>query len=160
MPFGRTMLIYSLISVTSTWTHSAFGGADAPVTIMPFASQPLVEAFCTIPSHLHFARAENGAVARKAFGTMISEDVLKRGIGKGTIDLWLQDLIPRNREFLQELMLDGVLVREGILDRDKIAAMISGAVSTSLVGTEDLVVQLYIESWLRRWMGVQAKAAA
>lgn len=160
MPLGRTMLIYSLISVTSTWTHSAFGGVDAPVTITPFASQPLVEAFCAIPSHLHFARAENGAVARRAFRLMLSEDVLKRGIGKGTIDLWLQDLIPRNRSFLQDLMLDGVLMREGILDKEKVTAMLSGTVSSSLVGTEDLVVQLYIESWLRRWMSVAAKAAA
>jgi asparagine synthase (glutamine-hydrolysing) len=160
MPLGRTMLTYALVAATSTWTHSAFAGNNAGLFRMPFANQPLVEAFCAIPSHLHFLHGENGAVARRAFRDRLSDDVLKRGTGKGSIELWLQDLIPRHRGFLKEVLLDGILVRERILDRNKVGAMLSGTVDRSRVGAEDLIAQLYTESWLRRWTSTDIRAVA
>lgn len=159
-PQGRVLLFWSLAQVTSTWFHSPFAGSEADLFINPLASQPLVEAFCKIPSALHFRDGESGALARAAFSSGLSEEVLGRGTGKGTPDEWIQRLIPQNREFLREVLLDGILIREGLLDRNKVEAVLSGAVSSSRVGLSELVMQLYVECWLRNWVEIVAEAAA
>ena len=160
MPLGLTMLIFALVTATSAWSHSPFGGEDASLFMTPLASQPLVESFSTIPSKLHFLAGENGAVARLAFREDLSAMVLERGTGKGTIDLWIQDLLAQNRNFLKSLLLDGILVRERILDRRKVELALSGSVSRSRVGVAEIMMQCYIEAWLRRWDAVNHSRAA
>jgi len=159
MPLGRVMLLWGLVNATSTWSHSPFAGADSGLFMSPLASQPLVEAFCSIPSRLHFLGAENGAVARRAFRAYLTDAILSRGTGKGSPDMWMKDVLLRNRVFLRELLLDGILVRERILDKSRLEAALSGAVSNSRVGLAELVIQLYIESWLRRWTTSEASVA-
>jgi asparagine synthase (glutamine-hydrolysing) len=156
MPPGRAMLIYASIMATSTWSQSPFGGSDGSLFLTPIASQPLVEAFTRIPSHLHFKGGENGAVAREAFRSELSDLVLSRGTGKGGPGMWIREVIELNRAFLREVLLDGILVREKIVDRDKLEAMLSEKLSKTNVGVGELVTQLYIESWLRRWIDGQA----
>ena len=160
MPFGRAMLVFALVMATSTWSHSPFGESAGSLFTTPLANQPLVEAFCTIPSQFHFRAGENGAVARQAFGAILSDAVLRRGTGKGGPGLWLHELLARSRPILHELLLDGILVREQILDRTKLEAAISGAVSKSQVGIGEVVQLLYVECWLRRWTGPEARAVA
>jgi asparagine synthase (glutamine-hydrolysing) len=160
MPFGRAMLVFALVMATSTWSHSPFGESTGSLFIMPLANQPLVEAFCTIPSQFHFRAGENGAVARQAFGPILSNVVLGRGTGKGGPGLWLHEVFARNRQLLRELLLDGILVRENVLDRSKLEAAISGAVSKSQAGAGELVELLYIECWLRRWAEPEVRAVA
>ena len=155
---GKAMLIQSLISTTSSVSQSPFAAsAEAPL-MSPLASQPLVEAALRIPSHMHFAGAENGAVARAAFRSELSPLVLNRGVGKGAPAAWVRSLLDRNRAFLAELLLDGVLVQRGILDRVKVEALLSRDISRSRVGLADMIRQVYIETWLRRWIreGVRA----
>ena len=160
MPLGRTMLIFALVAATSTLTHSPFAGPDSSLFLSPLASQPLVDVYCQIPCHLHFLGAENGTVGREAFRPLLSEQVLMRGTGKGTPDLWWKDVISRNQRFLRELLLDGLLVREGILDRSKLEAVLSQGVSKSQIAAPELVIQIYIECWVRRWLSGTERAAA
>jgi asparagine synthase (glutamine-hydrolysing) len=160
MPFGRAMLVFALVMATSTWSHSPFGESAGSLFSMPLANQPLVEAFFTIPAHFHFRAGENGAVARQAFEAILSDAVLRRGTGKGGPGLWLHELFARNRQILRELLLDGIMVREQILDRTKLEAAISGAVSKSQVGIGELAQLLYVECWLRRWTGLETRAVA
>ncbi|HSZ10445.1 MAG TPA: asparagine synthase C-terminal domain-containing protein [Steroidobacteraceae bacterium] len=160
MPAGRAMLIYALIMATSTWSHSPFGGSSRNLFKSPIASQPLVEAFARITSCLHFAGGENGAVAREAFRLQLSDMVLERGTGKGTPELWIRDLVESNRSFLRELLLGGILVGRNILDKKKTEEILSRDVTKTHVGVGELIRQLYIESWLRRWTGNCVSAVA
>jgi asparagine synthase (glutamine-hydrolysing) len=160
LPVGRAMLVWELASVTLSWPNSPFSSEDSALFTNPLASQPLVEAFFRIPARLHFADAENGAVIRRAFKSDFSELVLKRGTGKGTANLLLREVVARNRDFLKELLLDGILVREGIFDKIKLEAALSGAVSRSQIGVGEIVSQLYIECWLRSWTKTQSRVVA
>lgn len=146
-------LIYSSIAICSTWAHSAFSDARGTLLISPLASQPLIEASLAIPSDLHLSGAESAAVARHAFAPQLSPAVLQRGTAKGTPDLWLRDIIARQRPFLREVLLDGLLIKEGILDKSRMEAALSGEVNRSKAHASALIVQLYIECWLRRWAG-------
>lgn len=159
-PAGRAMLIYSLVTATSSLTHSPFGGVDSTMFVSPFASQPLVETFCKIPSRFHYRKAENGAVARAAFRNELSAEVMGRGTGKGSVDLWIQDLLPHNRTFLEDFLTDGILAKQGIIDKNKLQATLSGTVNKSGVGVAELIIHCYIEAWLRRWTGSDVRAAA
>jgi asparagine synthase (glutamine-hydrolysing) len=160
MPAGRTMLMYALVMATSTWSDAPFAGTGRSLFMTPLASQPLVEAFCRIPSHLHFEGGANGAVAREAFGSMLSQEVLKRGTGKGTPSLWIETLVDKNRTFLRDLFLDGYLVRERILDRGKLESMLSSGIRPDKLEVADLVRQIYIEAWIRRWLQNDSAALA
>ena len=160
VPPGWFQLVRDLIVGSSTWWHSPFAGERDAMFVHPLFSQPLVEAYFQIPARLHIAGGHSGAVARQAFADHLSPEVLKRGRGKGTPDAWLVQAIQRNREFLREFLLDGVLVRERILDRDKVEATLSGRAGGAMTSVCDLIAQLYIEGWLRRWTEVSLQAAA
>jgi asparagine synthase (glutamine-hydrolysing) len=158
LPLGKAMLIYSLVKATSSVSHSPFKeAADAP-TLSPLVSQPLIEAALRIPSDMHIIRAENGAVARAAFRSTLSPLVLDRGVGKGIPATWARHLLENNTAFLSDLLLDGWLVQKGILERDKVQAMLSKDICRTRVGVADVIRQIYIETWLRRWIGEGARA--
>lgn len=160
LPSGSLMLIWSLITATSTWLQSPFGGADGDLFITPLASQPLVEAFWKIPSRFHFYGGETAAVARTAFATELTADILNRGTSKGTPGLWAQEVISRNRSFVRDVLLDGILSEQRILDRKKIEDALSGDITNSQIVVADILIQLYIECWLRGWTEVARKAVA
>lgn len=160
IPDSRTMLIWSLAQATSTWFHSPFGGSGAGLFTSPLVSQPLIEAHCQIPVQLHFRGAENGAVGRSAFRSMIPDSILGRGTGKGTPDLWIRDLITVNRPFLRDFLCGGMLAEERILDRSKLELALGSEVRKSQVGTVELITLMYVEAWLRRWNDAEVRAVA
>jgi asparagine synthase (glutamine-hydrolysing) len=82
---------------------------------------------------------------------MLPSAILDRGQGKGGPDLWAKDVVENNVGFLQEFLLDGILVRRGLVDRRKLQAALSPRIvkSTSMVG--DIFAKLYIEAWLRKF---------
>jgi asparagine synthase (glutamine-hydrolysing) len=150
-PPGWSQAIPSLISVTSPTAHGGFLTSSDTLILNPLVSQPLVELFLAIPGDLHITGSESAAVARHAFGDQLSSEVLGRGKGKGTPELWLGDVISHNRGFVMELLLDGLLVKERVLDRRKAAAALSCNINGSKVRANLIIAQLYIEGWLRQW---------
>jgi asparagine synthase (glutamine-hydrolysing) len=160
VPPGWFQFVFGLITMTSTWVHSPFDRVHDSMFIQPLASQPLVESYSKIPARFHIRDGLSGAVARQAFSNLLSEEVLRRGRGKGTPEMWLVDAIDENRSFLNEFLLDGILVKERILDRKKLEAAISRELGNSKVYACFLVIQIYIEAWLRKWTEVRNAAAA
>jgi asparagine synthase (glutamine-hydrolysing) len=157
LPLGKAMLIYSIIEATSSVSHSPFSQPGDVPMMSPLISQPLLEVALRIPSHLHFSGAENGAVARAAFRSALSPLVLNRGTAKGAPASWARRLLDHNSDFLRELLLEGMLVQRGILDPTKIQALLSCDLSRTRVGMAELIRQVYIELWLRRWVAHGAR---
>lgn len=151
VPPGKAMLIHSIIEATSSVSESPFTEVGSVPMMSPLISQPLLEAVLRIPSYMHFSRAENGAVARAAFRMALSPLVLNRGTGKGAPAVWARRLLDANVGFLSELLLDGLLAQRGILDRVKLQTLLSKEISRTRLGMAELIRQVYIEMWLRRW---------
>lgn len=158
VPAGKRQLVYALQVVSSSSYESPFAAWDDPPAIAPLVSQPLVELALAVPTHLHIRGGQNRALARAAFCDDLSEPVLNRGGGKGNPGLWLRTLIERNRSFLRELLLDGVLARERLIDRTKVERALSTKVERSAPALSDVIAQAYIEAWLRQWTEVCARA--
>jgi asparagine synthase (glutamine-hydrolysing) len=150
LPAGKFLLVFGLINLTSTAYHSPFGTPNGPEPVAPLVSQPLIEAILRIPSRFTYMRGDDRAVARDAFRDELPSGVINRATGKGTPLMWVKRVVERNRGFLRETLLDGVLVKERILDRHKLERLLSGDVTNAQIYVSDVFVQLYIEAWLRR----------
>jgi len=47
--------------------------------------------------------------------------------------------------------MDGLLVRERLVDRQKLETVLSPRIVKSTVIVGDILAKLYIEAWLRKW---------
>jgi asparagine synthase (glutamine-hydrolysing) len=122
-----------------------------PEVVSPLYAQPAVELFLRIPIHLHADGGRDRGLARRAFAREVPEPILRR-LWKDRAPGFHSELLLRNLDFIRELFLDGVLVREGLLDR----AAVEAALAPGPAKTEVLPVEIYrhldVEIWARYWM--------
>lgn len=148
---GSQPLIFGLIAVASTAYHSPFASPDDPPCISPLVGQPLVECSLRIPSHLHIHHGRDRAVARAAFARDLPEMIIQRGLGKGGPTQWIRDIVANNTAFFREFLGDGILVKRGLIDRQKLETILTPGVARSAALIGDLIAKTYVEAWLRNW---------
>ena len=156
---GSHGLLFGLITVTSAIYHSPFSDPHDPLRVSPLVSQPLLEIALRMPTHLHCKFAQDRAVARAAFADVLPPEILQRGLGKGGPTLWVRDVIESNTGFLREFLLDGILVRQRLIDRKKLETVLSPRIAKSTVIAGDIFAKLYIEAWLRAWQQTETLPA-
>jgi asparagine synthase (glutamine-hydrolysing) len=159
-PPGLFRLILGLVLTTSASFDSPFLDKSATSISAPLGSQPLVELSLRTPSYLHIHAGLDRSVARCAFKSELPDVILNRGTAKGTPELWIKDTVQKNRAFLREVLLDGILVSKGYLDRTKLEDLLSGDVNRSSSYVSEVFQQLYIEAWARQWEATEQRAAA
>ena len=123
--------------------------ADAE-RLSPLFSQPVMELCLRIPTYVLTQGGWDRAVARRAFYHDLPPEIRNRR-NKGGIEEHLRRTLEHNRGFLRELLLDGALVREGVVDRARLAEVLSGRASRIAAGSGELFEYAGIESWLRSW---------
>lgn len=89
---------------------------SAPPIVAPLLSQPLVEACLSIPSWLWFEEGMNRHAARRAFAPDLPESVIFRH-SKGSPDSFTAEIFETWRPQIRELLADGELARQRIIDR-------------------------------------------
>ena len=127
--------------------------------IAPLCSQPLMELCLRIPTYVLTHGGWDRAVARRAFYADLPPEIRNRR-HKGGIEEHLRLTLEHNRGFLRELLLDGALVREGIVDRQRLAEVLSGTATRIASGSGELLEYAGIEAWLSRWGAIVRRAAA
>ncbi len=151
VPPGKIWHAYGMTS------HSAIGwqpdaADDFPIHISPMLSQPIMELSLQIPTYVHSRGGRDRAVLRAAFEDDLPREIILRK-SKGTEDESLLTLIFNNIAVVRALLLEGYLVREGILQRADLEEVLSGQ-PTRLKGyLVDIFDYLNIEAWARNWMG-------
>jgi asparagine synthase (glutamine-hydrolysing) len=129
--------------------YNAFGSETAPERTLPLLSQPLVEVCLRMPSYLLIAGRDR-AIARKAFSTELPETIIKR-TAKGRVDQYLRNILDSNLDFLREFLLDGILVSQGLLDRNTLDLYLTKERSPAdFQYNEILHEHLCTEAWLKR----------
>lgn len=114
-------------------------------------SQPLIELCLRIPSYVWISGGRDRSLVRTAFAADLPPAIVRR-VRKGAIDRHNRKLMDANEEFLREVLLEGLLVRHGLLDRAQLERVLSR--NTSPEGFEYNEVtrhHLGTEIWLRRW---------
>lgn len=100
--------------------QSYVGGQRRPL-LYPLLSQPIVECCLAIPSWSWIAGGEDRAVARNAFRARIPEAIRLRR-SKGALDGLFAGIFRCRRATIRDLLLGGLLMENGLLDRAEIEA--------------------------------------
>jgi asparagine synthase (glutamine-hydrolysing) len=122
----------------------------APEVISPLYAQPAIELFLRIPIYRHADGGRDRSLARRAFEREVPEPILRR-LWKDRAPGFHSELLQRNLDLVRELFLDGVLVREGLLDRAAVATALAPGLTKSDVLPVEIYRHLDVEIWARQW---------
>lgn len=123
---------------------------DAPQIAAPLLAQPVVELCLRIPSYVHFAQGRERGLVRAAFAQRLPAAVVHR-YWKDRAPGFLDAVLERNREFVRSFLLEGILMREGLLLRPALERALSPAASAHQVTTIEIFNHLNTEAWARHW---------
>lgn len=117
--------------------------------INPLMSQPLVELCLQIPTWLHATYGKDRAIARTAFASDMPPQVVQR-TWKGAADRHLRDMLVNNITAIREVLLQGELVKAGILDRKRLRGALSLAPTRGGSHVTEVFGYLSTEAWLQQ----------
>lgn len=129
-----------------------FDVEEALPTYSPLMSQPVVEECLRVPTWLWFENGHNRALARRAFSSELPQSIVSRR-SKGAPDGFLAELFESNQAKIRSMLLDGALMRLGLLDADLLEAALA---DTGPVRGHDFLRLMRltdVEAWARCWTG-------
>jgi asparagine synthase (glutamine-hydrolysing) len=121
---------------------------ESPVALSPLCTQPVFETCARIPVDAHFYGGRSRGLARRAFVAEVPEPILRRQWKDRPLH-YVAEVIHRNLDFIRSTLLDGMLVRERILDREAVELALSGSPSRSAAIGGEVMNQLDLELWIR-----------
>jgi asparagine synthase (glutamine-hydrolysing) len=143
---GKLLQIMTLMSFAAQYMPLG-GRLDDPEELFPLFSQPLVEVCLRIPSYVHCLDGISRGLIRLAFAKRMPPQVLGR-IWKGRPGRQAKDLILSHAPLLKELLLDGVLVKERILDRALLEDALAEHPTKNQCHSLHILEHLLTETWL------------
>jgi asparagine synthase (glutamine-hydrolysing) len=122
----------------------------------PLTSQPLMELCLRIPLYLLTKGGRQRGLARTAFEGIVCPEIIERET-KGTTTMHTLGLLRNNQAYIAALMLDGLLVRRGILSRGVLEQLVLHTRPIRVEQIFPLLSSIAAEVWARRWSrGVQS----
>jgi len=121
----------------------------APV-LAPLLSQPVIETCLAIPSWEWRAGGRDRAVARAAFAADLPPAIIGRR-SKGGPDGFSAIILREHRTAIRERLLDGLLARNGVVDRFALEARFADRRPFSGEEQGRLLELLDTEAWARTW---------
>jgi asparagine synthase (glutamine-hydrolysing) len=157
LPRGKAAHLLAIVSLYQYHLHH--GRGIARDVVYPFFSQPLAEFSLQTPTYVFSEGGIDRSLERAAFADLIPPQIAQR-TGKGGSDSYLLKVMQANLGFYRDLVLSGVLVRQGFLDRTKVEAMLSPAFTADGAGAMFVYLLVTAEAWLHSWEGRAVRAAA
>jgi asparagine synthase (glutamine-hydrolysing) len=149
-PWESISKLGMLLASPDFYTGQAQPTALAPEIVAPIYAQPMIELALRIPADVLFAGGQDRGLARRAFRGDVPRPILNR-IWKDRAGNFHDEIIQRNRDWLREIFLDGVLVSEGLLDRGALERVLAPGLVKSDVFPGELLRHLDTEIWARQW---------
>jgi len=139
--------------------YSSFQRDSYPERTMPLLSQPLVELCLRIPTYVLIRSGRDRAVARRAFERDLPAEIVRRQ-AKGRADQHVRNILDANLDFVRELLLDGLLVQRGLLNRAALELYLTRDRSPAdFQYSEILQEHACTEAWLRSWATTSCSTA-
>lgn len=92
------------------------------------------------------------ATARRAFAPDLPPQIIRRH-NKGRIDQHIRNILDANLEFVRELLLNGRLVGQGLINRRNLEMYLTREHSPAdFEYAQILQEHLCVEAWLARWL--------
>jgi asparagine synthase (glutamine-hydrolysing) len=116
----------------------------------PLLSQPIIETSLRIPLSLLLVDGRTRGLARRAFAGDLPQTIAGRE-QKGEAGSYILRLFRRSSQFLSELLLDGLLVRDGVLSRDSVRQLLDPDFAVTAEQFNPLFACTAAEIWARAW---------
>jgi len=156
VPWDKVRRLGMLIAVPEYYNVNAPKDALVPEIVSPLYAQPVMELLLRIPIYTHFHDGRDRGLARKAFAQDVPEPILRR-LWKDRAPGFHDELLERHRVFLREILLEGSLVKSGLLDRALLEQALSTSPSKSQVYPGEILRHLDTELWARHWLPSSTK---
>jgi asparagine synthase (glutamine-hydrolysing) len=148
LPIGKLHQVHDLSCAFDY--YDPYQRQAAPELVNPLLSQPLVELCLALPTFVLTRGGRGRALARQAFARDIPAEIAGRR-SKGGMDEHIAAVLQRNLAFARSLLLDGELLRRGLLDRRRLEASLSGRLSAQAAHVGEVHNCIAVEAWLQRW---------
>lgn len=146
LPIGKYHHVHDLIDPPGYYDPCL--PEAAPELLNPLLSQPIVEICLALPTWMLSQGGRSRALERRAFASDLPREIVNRQ-SKGGMDEYTATVLQRNLPLARELLLDGRLVHEGLLDRHKLEAVLDGRLAGLDTHVNEIHHYLAIEGWLR-----------
>jgi asparagine synthase (glutamine-hydrolysing) len=148
MPSETVMRLGPLAFAPVFYDLSISQHGESPFALSPLCAQPVFEICARIPVDVHFDGGRSRGLARRAFVDEVPQPILRRQ-WKDRPMLYVAEVIQRNLDFIRLTLLEGLLVRERILDRAAVELALSGNPSRSSAIGGEVMNHLDLELWIR-----------
>jgi asparagine synthase (glutamine-hydrolysing) len=152
LPIGKRCQVHELTCAFDY--YDPYQRQAAPELVNPLLSQPLMERCIALPTFVLTRGGRGRALARQAFAGDIPPEIAGRR-SKGGMEEHISTVLQRNLPFARSLLLDGQLVRQGLLNRARLEATLSGRISPQAAHVGEVHNYIAIEAWL---LGAQRRA--
>ncbi len=147
---GKQRHIWSILAI---YNHLEGYGREAMAPYLaPLMSQPIFETCMAIPSWLWCQGGNNRAVAREATRSILPAGIIHRRT-KVSFNGLVHRVIEANLPVVREMILDGALVREGIIDREAVDAFLRTRLASG-ASLPEIMALVDIEAWAAGWKSV------
>lgn len=133
--------------------------ANTIENLAPLMSQPLIELCLQIPTYLLCSGKRDRTLARHAFARDVPAAILNRCTKGLTYELG-KAILQQNLPVVREALLDGLLVKRGILNRRRLELSLSGQSTSDSGHATHILTYLATEAWLTAWSQGEARVAA
>ena len=116
----------------------------------PLMAQPVMESWLAAPSYVLSMGTQDRAFARQLFADLLPTSIARRR-GKGETSIYYRRSLVENLSFLRSHMLEGTLVAHGLLDADRLGALLN---EQAMLWSEEarMIPSLAsLEAWARYW---------
>lgn len=138
-------------SLTIPWEcYDPLGCDDTPQRVHPLISQPLIELCLRIPTYVLLHKGWDRAIARQAFHYDVPQEILRRRCKLGLQEN-VAEMLNRNVDAIRELLLEGHLVEERLLNRASIEKHLDGQPVMDGNFAREVFDHISTEAWLRSW---------
>lgn len=127
-----------------------FGRERVHSMLAPLMSQPLVELCLQIPSWMWCSGGRNRSIARQAFAKAMPQEIVNRS-SKGSPTGFVMEVFEANRGIMREMLLNGLLVDQGLLDREALAAVLDNVRPVRESEYARIMTLVDVEAWARVW---------
>ena len=149
LPLGK---YWQIAGMCASWRTSSRADPQPgdPESLSPLMSQPLIELCLRIPTYVLTHEGIDRALARRAFRDDVPGEILRR-CSKAVVFDYAKGLVAANREFARGLLCEGVLIKEGVLDKHKTAEAIAASGPSASIHAIEILSCLSAEAWASQW---------
>lgn len=128
--------------------HGPLTRFDSAEQVAPLMSQPVLELVARIPSYTFSPQGGDRELARSAFAAQLPPTVVRRSV-KGYAEDWLESLFLADRDYFRERIMEGQLLRQGLLNQRNVENVLNGNIATVVESFAEFFHVLEVEAWLQ-----------